>query len=474
MIIEVRPMKRNWTIFALLLLGVVAVQQLAAANHYVRAGATGIGNGTDWTNAWTDLPSSFARGDTYYVAAGSYGVHTFAQATVGSLWIYVKKAIASDHGTNSGWTDSYGVGSAVFPTFNFSSDYWDINGQAGSGRSGYGIEVNSSSTNLITINANYIALRYCNIHEYAEGSTHAQLIAGNFWNLVYSVSGNTNLTISHCYLHHVFGSPFVSRALNTVLIEYCYIANNAGTGANHCEGLSDALGTSNVTIRYNKWCDIENTAFIGLISGSAPPRAATNWDIYGNVFWHTGWGTGVSAIITVIDDASDFNYAVNWHIYNNTAYMIRGYFNLGFNSTSTNGVVIENNIIYQNRPDSTSAANYGYINFGASGTYDYNYWGLCNFIWAFGNAAHENPIYDGANCRLSDAPGFPGFVDAANEDFHLNGPISGYPGLPLSSPYDQDMDGKIRGSGGVWTRGAFEVGSSTPPALSAPHGLRLK
>jgi hypothetical protein len=43
----------------------------SAANHYVRAGASGNGSGADWTNAYTDLPGSLTRGDTYYVAAGT-------------------------------------------------------------------------------------------------------------------------------------------------------------------------------------------------------------------------------------------------------------------------------------------------------------------------------------------------------------------------------------------------------------------
>src|SRR5947199_10429256 len=53
------------------------------ANRYVRAGAIGNGSGSDWTNAYPDLPSSLVRGDTYYVAAGNYGVHDFVDTESG-------------------------------------------------------------------------------------------------------------------------------------------------------------------------------------------------------------------------------------------------------------------------------------------------------------------------------------------------------------------------------------------------------
>jgi len=44
---------------------------LWAANHYVRAGATGAGDGSDWENAYTQLPPNLVRGDTYYIADGT-------------------------------------------------------------------------------------------------------------------------------------------------------------------------------------------------------------------------------------------------------------------------------------------------------------------------------------------------------------------------------------------------------------------
>src|SRR5438874_32100 len=56
-----------------------AIWQIATsaqtATYYVRKGATGTANGSDWANAYLTLPTTLQRGATYYVATGSYGTH---------------------------------------------------------------------------------------------------------------------------------------------------------------------------------------------------------------------------------------------------------------------------------------------------------------------------------------------------------------------------------------------------------------
>jgi hypothetical protein len=111
---------------------VVAVNCLAA-NHYVRAGASGNGNGSDWTNACPEFTgwcavSSLVRGDTYYVADGNYASGSFNTPASGTSIITIKKATSSDHGTDSGWSSTYGDGPATFSSVSFSSSYWDAAG----------------------------------------------------------------------------------------------------------------------------------------------------------------------------------------------------------------------------------------------------------------------------------------------------------------------------------------------------------
>lgn len=73
-----------------------------AANHYILDG--GSGDGSAWNNAWDDLPATLTRGDTYYIGDGTYGGYTFNDAVSGTDIIYIKKATAGDHGTETGWS----------------------------------------------------------------------------------------------------------------------------------------------------------------------------------------------------------------------------------------------------------------------------------------------------------------------------------------------------------------------------------
>ena len=59
---------------ALLAAGVVSFPACAQSQCFycVRQGATGLANGSDWTNAFTSLPATLQRGATYYLAGGSY------------------------------------------------------------------------------------------------------------------------------------------------------------------------------------------------------------------------------------------------------------------------------------------------------------------------------------------------------------------------------------------------------------------
>ena len=436
-------MKTKITLAILILTCVVI--NLEAANHYVRAAATGNYNGNDWTNAYTALPASLIRGDAYYIADGSYGNLTLSSA-VGSGVITIKKAISSDHGTETGWNSTYGDDVAFWSDITMNASDVVFDGQTGAERTGYGFECSSMS-----FGANNITIKYCNIHPYPEGTPKDNMT--NYSHAV-NMQNCSQIVFSHCYIHHMFGCPFLWRNNTSIIVEYCFLANNRNTAAFHSEGISDD-GSDNVIIRYNKWCDIEGTGFIALITGSG--SVANTWDIYGNVFWHTGtFGSTVSAVITVVKDASNDVTANNWKIYNNTFATINGTPALSFNSSTTLNVQIRNNLFWQNRQNQ-SYTDYIYIDIGGSGSSsDYSYYGLSAFPFTMSNTSNENLIYDGPNCRLSDAPGFPGFMNPANGNFHLNGPITGYPGQTLTSSFNTDIEGNTRGADGVWDRGAYE------------------
>ena len=66
------------------------------------------------TGAYKALPATLVRGDTYYIADGSYPSYTVDDAVSGTIVITIKKATTSAHGTENGWDSSYGDGQAVF------------------------------------------------------------------------------------------------------------------------------------------------------------------------------------------------------------------------------------------------------------------------------------------------------------------------------------------------------------------------
>ena len=186
-----------------------------AANYCVRDGATGSNDGSDWTDAYTELPSTLERGSTYYIADGTYSGYTFNDAVSGTSLITIKKAIASDHGTSTGWQSSYGDGQVEFAgssgdTLRFTTDYWVFDGQVGGGpgnwKTGYGFRViadaNEENTKLIDIEngADYITVSHVDMqfNGIYTGLRQDCLSASSS-----SDSGSSHLTISYNYMRDV-------------------------------------------------------------------------------------------------------------------------------------------------------------------------------------------------------------------------------------------------------------------------------
>lgn len=129
------------TILAVLLLAPSAAW---ATDYCVRAGANGTNDGSNWTNAFSQLPATLMRGSVYYVADGDYPKYMVDDLVSGALTITIKKATAVSHGINDGWNDTYGDGQAIFAfPFNVVVSYVNFDGSVGSGSdpSTYGFKV---------------------------------------------------------------------------------------------------------------------------------------------------------------------------------------------------------------------------------------------------------------------------------------------------------------------------------------------
>ena len=404
-----------------------------AANHYIRDGATGSSPCSDWSsaNACDALPATLVRGDTYYIASGSYSGRTFNTATSGTQYITIKGATAADHGTDTGWSNGYSVSTsdggsqAVFTSnFTISTSYWNIDGVVGPVLSQtpalYGFSMGTSQATGFIFSAAVSNIIIS--HLYAKAGTSSN----NEREFIKNNSGCTvtNLTISHCLLDSWQG--FVAAWLadvNYLIFEYNVCLNLFSSGLNHGECVNPNGGGMNYAIfRYNwfegysTWASDQSGA-TGCIVANNNDNA--NAEIYGNVFYNLWIGNGV------ITNTSQGNM-LNAKVYNNTFTGIT----YGVNGAI---IVIASGTVYNN-------ISYNVDNSSISG----------------GTQAN--------NTNYASSP----FVDYANKNFHLAAPTSA--GTSLSSPYNMDVDGNIRGGDGTWDRGAYEYGASVNYTVTPSSG----
>lgn len=414
--------------YKFILLFVVMPSVVLSANHYVRAGASGNNSGTDWVNAYTSLPATLVRGDTYYIADGSYSGYTFDDPASGSSVITIIKATPNNHGTDTGWSNAYGDGQAAWGPLNFNSSYWVFDGQKGFGtgsQESYGFKVSykGSDKGIKLVRFNnfpfYITLRHVDLE-------HAGAFGDNGHDIIYSPAGRY-YTLSYCYLHDVGKWPIYIENTSDSIIEYCYVARNESTPAEHSEAIFALNGADRNVVRYCVFEDIEGTGCI-MLSGDS-------WEIYGNViFWTPGFNrrTYGNGAIGTWTQAPFFS--TNVKIYNNVFANLADATNGGLNLKSGNNIAY-NNLWYNcARPRLYGAA------------HDYNSFFAC---------ADNSELSGEAHAQIE--AGNP-FVELAQKNFRLTAGTA--PGLKLSAVYEKDADGKIRGADGTWDRGAFEFNGS--------------
>jgi len=427
------------------------------ANKYIRAGATGNGSGADWTNAYAsfgaaginDNAGTGPRGNTYYVADGSYGSLTLRNANSGTAVITIKKATVADHGTATGWSDGYGNGQATFGytiVSLASTSYYTFDGQVrnadwqtgGTNQYGFAFTNNMRLDNATEARGPHdVVFRYCDIKGGGRDT-------GRGDDVVYSLYGADNITFQFCALRDCDRCIFLLRANpKNWLIDSCYMARNTSTPAIHSELMSTTDG-ANMVWKNNVIEDIEGTAVWAFLNNGT----ATGWQIYGNVIYHTAayianagrpaHNFGISGVIYVANDASQRNTLNDLQFYNNTIAFIVGTYSGIHVEAGTNNLV-KNNIWF-------SCVNTGHA--GMSGSYN-------SYYSTPGGDTGSNSISATANNNM--------FVDAAARNLRLSGTNLPAAGTNLGSPWNVDIDGVSRGGGGSWDRGAFEFGGAPAP-----------
>jgi hypothetical protein len=412
--------------------------------HYVRQGATGTGDGSNWDNAFTNLPQILVRDHVYFVADGIYDWPNLDDAESGTNMIYIVKATEDDHGLSPGWNSMYGDGMAETSGFQINSGYYIIDGQVRmSGTSGYGFKVSTSGNcsgsaeKLIDFNAgHHVTLAYIDVQHCGYSYTGGQ-------DCVLLDGDSDNVTISHCWMHDVNRVHIYSFYCINLTIEYCWFTErfNRDTYGVHGESFTVYGNQANMNhiYRYNVFRNVEGTGIIVIQN-----QGSGGYEIYGNLFYNDAdyildgqTSADPNPVISDFDctngSIADTGPYVNYdvQIYNNTHVDLFGATGYGVNNTGYTDIIVRNGL---------------FVN--------------CQRVSVAANTESDN-ITNGSVLL---------FRDYENKDFTLSGPLPGY---SLDSPHNEDMHGNIRGQDGVFDIGAFEYNEGyTIPAK--PRGVLIE
>lgn len=456
---------KTYNILILFLIIVFLPVQAICAEHYVRAGASGSNNGSDWANAYSSLPSSLTRGDTYYIADGSYNSYSFDDPTSGTLYIYIKKATASEHGINTGWSDTYGDGTALFTGQSaISTNYWDIDGKYGQLDGTFGIKFKQNGDSKcvrIGGGVGYVNLKYVEM-EHAGYSSASLSNADCLYMNAGSTSPIHHVTISYSWLHNatrtavftwnVIDSTWTNCWFTEVICVDAYAVHGEAFSIN----ATPNQGNGN-TIKNSYFRNIEGSGWI--VWNNNFGAYHYNWDVYNNVFYTDadhildGWDgvsiapqltdfTGSDGVVVVLN-TSPATIATNINVYGNTFCNIQ-------QSGST---------VRLDRPGVTSTNTNVYNNL---------------FI-----SPNRTAGWTGTDVRNNISTSDLSYVNNYNnQNYTLARETAA--GIALQSPYNRDMLNNTRGLGMVWDVGAFEYvegdggggGGGGGSAVATPLNLR--
>jgi hypothetical protein len=436
-----------------LLILLLFVGPCLGANVYIRAGQSG--SGASWSDALGTIPGSLTRGNTYYVADGTYSQNLSITAAATTEWTYIKKATTSDHGTETGWSSTYGDGVAEINGYVWiDANYIEFNGQVGSGTSGHGFKIYPSSPSVtpLTFELNRTNIRL--LHTEVRNTYSANYNVDG----LYLYSGTKNIYVAYCWVHDVPRNGITIAAVNGTswsdygaLFEYNFI--------------SETGGATDPDIHGQTW----------QISYSA----TNNYIIYNGNTIRNPMGTAVWAFL-------GYGTHRNHRIYNNLIYItntttyntlspgvVYGHFVSG---TTINGIYFYNNSLY----NLSAAGARGIIDIETVGATNVelknNIWENC---WLPGghygvtsyanNGYYNNSAYNGAG-ETGVVTGTSTTFTTPGSNFTLkSGGYAVNTGTSLSTIFTTDITGATRS--GTWDIGAYDDGTSgggdtTPPTVS--------
>jgi hypothetical protein len=427
-------MKKIFFVFAFLFFFSMFFDAKAeAANWYVRPSGGG-GSGTSWTAAWNGLGGiswgSVSCGDTIWVAGGTYSQDLNPQKSCSSgsrLYIRRARSDASECTGSPGWSSSFD--STVHQTragiyFNGNYNYITISGRksASGGGNGWWIDFSGASAGPGIewpngSNASYNTVEYLDL----QGPGNVTYSSDGRGIDLTPFSSATGNTFSHMKIFN-WESGVYNVGINSTTFEYIdmYDIMAQNWSSYHPNGIYIS-GSDNGIVRYSSFHKGPGGNATGEGIFFEQSGGASNWQIYGNVFYDINMsGTKAIEITSTVP---------NLKIWNNTFDNVGSL--LYVQASAGSGSEFKNNLFY---------------NSGSS--------------WSFG--ASSNNVTASSESV---------FVNRATRDYRIvSSTGSGYPrnaGTALTSDgfVNRDPDGNSRGSDGSWDVGAYEYGSggnSTP------------
>jgi len=486
---------RSSFIIVLLLLATAAIA--SASCHTITPSGAGTKSGADWNNSCAGFAgscsvSSLVRGDTYFVASGSYPSVTFNTPTSGTSVITITAPTASNNCTSTGWNASTMQGQAQFGPIYFDTSYITFSGAYrgpqscfGSGcqndATSYGFSVNNNgpadSNQAVLIGcdgnacspiatATNINFEYTWVKGSCPTSTASTTEDRDIWmhqaNNIYLGYNRLECAGTNSVLTD-YNASTVSGG--TIVMEYNWFVNN-GASQGHSEhyNIRNTAPGSTITVRYNYFENGIGAADISTAAAGNPTLNGT-LDIYGNVFFQNTaeWGSWSP------NPDGEWDGVVSFHGFNGTG-IIRFLNNTiadfsapsgcqstcftqawwcsvdggGSGFTGSGTFAVENNIWYHDNGGNGSFSG-PTTSCGNPGT------------WAY-NSYYATVVSDSTTGAVNEGSANP-FTNAKqnvqnSDDFRLA--VDTTPWTPLPAPYNVDPNGVTRTS----SRGAFQFSGS--------------
>lgn len=421
-----------------------------AAIHYINAACASACDGSTWAKGWATFGSAtWTRGDTYYVAGGTYAEDaTIAAAESGTTWIIVKKANEADNSGDAGWSAAFASVQAVITGRLFiNNSYIEIDGVTGSGTTGHGIKIYSTTApgSVVYLESGKSFIHLHHIEVQGAGFANAAdcrgvmqnnmtPVKGQYWSYIHLHDVSTN----GYTLDNIVGTSFYDYGL---LYENNVIEETGGTtGLDHGQGIqAGAVQSSYWIVRNSVFKNILGTADIAWLGNASQDSIL----IYNNIFQNDNQSTYSSSPGVIYSRDTNVS-SNNIKVYNNTFYNI--YKSAVYLSAiSTSGNELKNNLFHSGRFTT------GHLGITASNN---SYYGSTGEGAPVGETGQQNETSDPV-------------ANAAGGDFAL---IAGAKaidaGADLSSIFTTDKAGLARPIGAAWDIGAYEYGNS--PTFTIP------